>query len=131
MKPFDASGAFKPSIPESGHELKKVAVRSAGVTLLTGGMGLVIQVVATTVLARLLTPSDFGLVTMVTTFSLLFMNFGLNGITEAVIQREEINHTLASNMFWINAGGSFVLSVVFAAGGSLLARLYGDPRIAG
>jgi O-antigen/teichoic acid export membrane protein len=131
MRPFDASGAFRPSIPESGHGLRKAAVRSAGVTLLSGGVGLVIQVAAITVLARLLTPADFGLVTMVTTFSLLFVNFGLNGITEAIIQREEIDHALASNLFWINVGGSLLLTIGFAGAGSLLARLYRDPRITG
>ena len=112
-------------------KLRKVAVRSVGVTLLSGGLGLAIQIVSAAVLARLLTPRDFGLVTMVTTFSLLLMNFGLNGFTEAVLQRETVTHALASNLFWINAGGSLVLSFGFAAAGTLLARLYRDPRIVG
>ena len=53
----------------------------------SGGLTLVVQVLGTMVLARLLTPRDFGLVTMVTTFSLLFSNFGFNGLTEAIVQR--------------------------------------------
>jgi polysaccharide transporter, PST family len=101
------------------------------VTLFSGAVGLAIQVVAIVVLARLLTPRDFGLVTMVTTFSLLFSNFGLNGLTEAIVQRQEINHELASNLFWINVAGSTVLAGGFAAAASLLARLYRDPRVAG
>ena len=51
------------------------------------------------VLARLLTPDDFGVVTMVTTFSLLFYSVGLNGFTEAILQREELHDSLASNLF--------------------------------
>src|SRR5271156_5570537 len=129
LNPFDASGAFIPATPAG--ELRQVAVRSVGVTLLSGGAGLTIQIVSAAVLARLLTPRDFGLVTMVTTFSLLLMNFGLNGFTEAVVQREVVDRTLASNLFWINVGGSLLLSVAFAAAGSLLARLYKDPRIVG
>jgi PST family polysaccharide transporter len=97
---------------------------------LSGGVGLVIQVIAAAVLARLLTPKDFGLVTMVTTFSLLLMNFGLNGFTEAVIQREEVDHTLATNLFWINLGAGTLLTLGFAASGTLLARFYHDPRVA-
>ena len=58
-------------------------MRSVGVTLFSGGLGLTIQIVAVVALGRLLTPRDFGLMTMVTTFSLLLVNFGLNGITEA------------------------------------------------
>src|SRR5215831_10396253 len=102
MKPFDANGAFRPTVPGGGDELRQLAVRGAGMTLLSGGMGVAIQVVATLVLARLLTPRDFGLIAMVTTFSLLLVNFGLNGLTEAIVQREEITHDLASTLFWIN-----------------------------
>ena len=99
-------------------------------TVFSQGVGLAVQVIATMVLARLLTPADFGVVTMVTTFSLLLVNFGLNGFTESVIQREEIDHALASNLFWINIGAGLVLTIGFAAAGSLLARFYGDPRVA-
>ncbi len=98
---------------------------------MSGGLGLAIQIVSAAVLARLLTPRDFGLVTMVTTFSLLLMNFGLNGFTEAVVQREVVDHAVASNLFWIDIGGSLALSIGFAAAGSLLARLYRNPLIVG
>jgi len=130
LKPFDANGAFVRTTPEGGDELRQLAVRSAGVTVFSGGLGLALQVVATVILARLLTPKDFGLVTMVTTFSLLLMNFGLNGFTEAVIQREQIDHGLASNLFWINMGAGALLTVGFAAAGSLLARLYHEAHVA-
>ena len=93
-------------------------------------MTLAIQIISTVVLARLLTPADFGLVTMVTTFSLLFMNFGGNGFTEAVLQREQIDHRLTSNLFWINFGAGVLLSAVFAVAGSLMARFYGNPLVA-
>jgi PST family polysaccharide transporter len=128
MKPFDESGAFHPATV--GDSLRRVAVRSAGVTVLSGGLALAVQVIATVVLARLLSPGDFGLVTMVTTFSLLLINFGLNGFTEAVIQREEINRFLISNLFYINVGGGLLLTIGFASAGSLLARFFGDPRLA-
>jgi polysaccharide transporter, PST family len=106
--------------------IRELAVRGAAVTIISSGLGLVIQVVSTVALARLLTPRDFGLVAMVTTFSLLLVNFGLNGFTEAIIQRKEIDHALASNLFWINAGAGLGLAIGFAASGSLLARLYGN-----
>ncbi len=129
LTPFDPDGVFRSSPPTG--ELRRAAVRSVGATLLSGGMGLAIQIVSTVVLARLLAPHDFGLVTMVTTISLLLMNFGLNGFTEAIVQRVEVNHTLASNLFWLNVGGSLVLSIAFALGSPLLAAFYGDARIIG
>jgi PST family polysaccharide transporter len=126
--PFDATGAFRPAA--DGEELRLLAVRGAGVTVFSQSLGLGLQVIATVILARLLTPADFGLVAIVTTFSLLLMNVGLNGFTEAVLQREQIDHALASNVFWINVGLGVFLTIGFAAAGLVLARLYGDPRVA-
>ena len=128
LRPFDNHGAFRPTADVS--ELRRLAVRGAGATLLSSSFSLGIQVFATVVLARILTPSDFGLVAMVTTFSLLLVNFGLNGFTEAILQWDELNHFLASNLFWINIGAGLVLTIAFAAAGSLMARFYGDPRVA-
>ena len=128
MKPFDASGSFR-LVAEAG-SLRRLAVRGAGATMFSQGAGLAIQIVSTVILARLLTPADFGLVTMVTTFSLLLVNFGLNGFTEAVLQRGEIDHSLASNLFWINLGAGTLLTFGFAAAGSLMARFYGNPLVA-
>ena len=87
------------------------------------------QMGATVILARLLTPADFGVVTMVTTFSLLLCSFGLNGFTEAILQREDITHSLASNLFWINVGSTLCLAVVFAALGPLMALFYHDAVV--
>lgn len=58
------------------------------------------------------------------------MNFGLNGFTEAIIQRATMERALASNLFWINVTGSLVLAIGFAASGSLLASFYKDRRVA-
>ncbi len=128
MKFFDDHGAFSLNVSGTG-KLRRRAVRGAGVTLLSSAMGLGIQVISTVVLARLLAPTDFGVVTMVTTFSLLLANFGFNGLTEAIIQREDMNHQLASTLFWINLGAGFLLTLAFAAAGSLLARFYHDPPV--
>jgi O-antigen/teichoic acid export membrane protein len=129
LGPFDANGSFRARIQPK--HVRHLATRGAGATLVSGIVSLSVQMGGTIVLARLLTPRDFGLVTMVTTFSLLLLNFGLNGFTEAVVQREDVNHALASNLFWINAGCSTLLALGFAASGTWLARLYKDPRIAG
>jgi len=128
VKPFDADGAFLPAGNE-GRPLRRLAVRGAGVTVLSAGLTLAIQIIATVVLARLLTPRDFGLVAMVTTFSLLISNFGSNGFLVAVIQRENIDHFLASNLFWVNVGAGLLLTVGFAAAGSLLAWFFNEPRV--
>jgi glycosyltransferase involved in cell wall biosynthesis/O-antigen/teichoic acid export membrane protein len=54
----------------------------------------------------------------------------MNGFTEAVIQKEEINEFLVSNLFWINVGTGLLLTIGFGAAGSLLARFYHAPLVA-
>jgi O-antigen/teichoic acid export membrane protein len=128
MIPFDASGAFRPLA--EGRELRRLAVRGAAATLSAAALSLALRVVPTVVLARLLTPADFGVVTMVTTFSLLLTSFGSNGFNEAVIQSDKINRFQASNLFWINCAVGLILTISFAAAGSLLARLFRNPLVA-
>lgn len=127
MIPFDASGAFPPG--DGKRELRGMAIRGAAATISASVLSLLAQVISTVILARLLTPADFGIVAMVTTFSFLVTNFGLNGFTEAVIQCEEIDYQTASNLFWINSGSGLVLAIAFAAAGSVLARFYQNPLV--
>lgn len=129
MTPFESDGSFRP-IAAAG-QFRRAAVRSAGFTVAGQSLGFVIQMTATVVLARLLTPSDFGLVVMVTTFSLLLVNFGLNGITEVILQREDMTHVIASNLFWIATGCGAFLTLAFMGIAPLLARFYGDSRLVG
>ena len=110
-------------------QLRRKAVRGAGLTIASGGTILAVQIVATVVLARLLVPQDFGVVAMVTTFSLLLVNFGLNGFTEVIVQRDSVSHQLASTLFWINLACGAILTLGFAAAGSLLAWFYHDPLV--
>jgi polysaccharide transporter, PST family len=125
--PFNDKGEFH--LISVGDGLRRAAVRSAGITLLGQGASFVVQIASTMVLARLLTPKDFGIVTMVTTFSLLFRSFGMNGFMELVMQREEMTHSLASNLFWIELGIGSLLSVGFACSGPLLALFYHNPAV--
>jgi O-antigen/teichoic acid export membrane protein len=127
MTPFDASGGFHP-VAEGG-ELRRLAVRGAAATVSASGLALPLRVLPTVVLARLLTPADFGVVTMVTTFSLLLTSFGTSGFGEAVIQRKEMNRFLASNLFWITGAIGLILTIGFAATGPLLARFFRNPLV--
>src|SRR5206468_5184843 len=102
-----------------GKGLRRAAVRGAGVAMAGSVANVAVQMGSVVILARLLTPADFGVVTMVTTFSLLFRSFGLNGFAELIMQCDEITDSLASNLFWINLGIGAVLTIGFASSGSL------------
>lgn len=127
MKPFDANGEFLPRVYPDG--LRRRAVRSAGITVSSQALMFIVQLGGTFVLARILTPKDFGLITIVTTFSLLMAGFGLNGFTEAVIQRNKIDNRLASNLFWINLAVGALFSLGLASSGLLLVHTFGDLHL--
>ncbi len=117
-------------LPHSDHSrLSALAISSAGITVVAQGMGMAVQMIATVVLARLLAPTDFGIVAMVTLFSVLLVSFGQIGLQEAVVQRDKIDHFLLSNLFWLNIATGIFLTIGFAFAGSLLAGFYDDPRV--
>jgi polysaccharide transporter, PST family len=126
--PFQADGTFHPIA--RGEGLRRSAVRGAGASIAGQAGSFAVMIASVVILARLLTPADFGIVTMVTTFSLLFRSFGLNGFTELIMQREELSHRLASNLFWICLGIGTLLTLAFAASGPLLALFYHDSAVA-
>ena len=111
--------------------LRRKALGGAGATVASQVVIYAIQMVGTVVLARLLTPGDFGLVAMVTAFSLLLQNFGMRGFTEATIQAETVNRRDMSTLFWIQIALSVVLMVLFIALAPVLAWFYGEPRLIG
>jgi PST family polysaccharide transporter len=127
LKPFQDGGVFHAMA--AGQGLRRTAVRGALATVTGSAGNLFVGIGTVVVLARLLTPSDFGIVTMVTTFSLLLRSFGLNGFTELIMQREEITESLASNFFWINLGIGALLTLGFAGSGPLLAHLFHNPAV--
>lgn len=128
MKPFQTNGSFRPIA--TGGELRRTAVRGVGVAIAGQASNFLVSLGSVVVLARLLTPTDFGIMTMVTTFGLLFRSFGLNGFTELILQREELTHSLASNLFWIEAGIGTLLTLAFASSGPLLALFYHNASVA-
>ena len=48
---------------------------------------------------------------------------------EVILQREDVTESLASNLFWITAGGGVTLTVFFACLGPLLARFYHNALV--
>jgi len=109
--------------------LKHRTISSGFVTIASQGMKFVLTLGSTMVLARLLTPRDFGLIAMVTTvtgFLRVFKDFGLS---TATVQRETITEAQVSNLFWINVAVSGALSLTVASLAPVVAWFYREPRL--
>jgi O-antigen/teichoic acid export membrane protein len=110
-------------------DLKGRSVRGGVVALSSQGAQFLIQSVATVVLARLLTPADFGLVAMVTAVTGLAQAFADLGLSEATIQRKEITHNQVSALFWINVVIGLGLTLITALLAPAFAWFYREPRL--
>ncbi len=110
-------------------DLRGRSVRGGLHNLTSQGAQFLIQSVATVVLARLLTPADFGLVAMVSAVTGFGQAFADLGLSEATIQRKEISHDQVSALFWINVAIGLGLMLVAMTLAPVLARFYRDPRI--
>lgn len=93
------------------------------------GASFVLGIVSVAVLARLLTPADFGLIAMVTAITGVVTMFKDAGLSMATVQRETVTHEQVSTLFWINIALSIALVVILAALAPVIAWFYGEPRL--
>jgi O-antigen/teichoic acid export membrane protein len=110
-------------------DLKGRTISGAFITIAAQGAQFVLSLASIMVLARLLTPKDFGLFAMVTTVMGYLRVFKDAGLSTATVQREDITHAQVSNLFWINVAISGATGLIFAAGAPLVARFYREPRL--
>ena len=91
----------------------------------------VFSTVATIVLARLLTPEDYGLIGMVAILINFVGMFQYMGLSAATVKWPDLNHQQVSTLFWINTALSTTIMLVTVASGPLLAWFYKEPRLIG
>ena len=110
---------------------RKQAAGAAVVTGVAQAYKILINFGSGVMLARLLTPADFGLIAMVSTvlaFVLLVQDLGLN---QATIQRAQISDAQSSALFWMTNGLSLALGLLVALSGPAAARFFGESRLIG
>ncbi len=110
-------------------DLKGRSVRGGVASLFAQTGKLVLQVGATAILARLLSPRDygiFGMAAVVTGFLGLFHDMGLS---VATIQREEITHREVTALFWLNAAVGLAIALAALALAPAVAWFFDEPRL--
>ena len=110
-------------------DLSRKSVRGGMASMVGQGSRFAVGLAGTMVLARLLTPNDFGLIGMVlviTGFADMFKNAGLS---MATVTTERISHEQISTLFWLNVAISAVLGVCLLVGSPLVAMFFGRPEL--
>lgn len=110
-------------------DLKGRSVRGGATTMGAEACSFLLTMASTVVLARLIAPEDFGLISMVVAVTNFVKLFNDLGLSQATVQRAEINHSQVSTLFWLNVMLSAVLMLLTSALAPAIAFFYGEPRL--
>src|SRR5215472_15001858 len=103
--------------------------RGGFVTMVAHGMKFAVSIVATAILARLLTPHDYGLIGMVAVATNLVSLFKDLGLSHVTIQRSEINYDQISTLFWVNVAVSVGIMLLMMLAAPAVSWFFGEPRL--
>lgn len=107
------------------------AARGAFFTLAAQATRILLQLVSVVVLARLLTPHDYGLLAVVLVMVGLGEIFRDFGLTSASIQAPRLSSGQRDNLFWLNTAIGLALALVMFCLAWPLGGLTGQPELVG
>ncbi len=110
-------------------DLKEASLRGGLARVLAQASNLLFRVGSIVILARLLEPSDFGLVAMVTAVVGILSIVKDFGLSAAIVQSAAITNDQLSTLFWLNVLVAGMLSGLVLATSPLLVAFYGEPRL--
>lgn len=110
-------------------DLKHRSIHGGAVTMLAQAGKFFLQLAATIVLARLVTPEDYGLFSIVISIAIFVGLFRDLGLSTATIQRAEISPHELSALFWVNTTWGLVLAVITVLLAPPIAAFFHEPRL--
>lgn len=115
--------------PQTSSNLREKAVKSVIWTAIESWGRQAISLVVFFILARLLSPENFGLIALAYIFIEFVQIFVDQGFSVAIIQRQEIDAEHLDTAFWTTLGISILLTVLSIAGAGLVADLLKQPQL--
>ena len=88
-----------------------------------------VQAVISILLARLLTPADFGLVAMLVVFSAVAQGVVDSGFSQALIRKKDASQLEYASVFYINVALSLLLYLLLLLAMGPIARFYEQPEL--
>jgi PST family polysaccharide transporter len=110
-------------------DLRQRSISGGAVTVSSQGVKFCLSMVSAAVMARLLSPADFGIVAMALgTFGFLHI-FKEAGLSTATVQRQGLSTAQVSNLFWVNLAISGCITLLMMALSPLIAWFFREPRL--
>jgi len=104
--------------------------RALSATLWSGGDALLRQALAlaiSIVLARLVSPEEFGTIALLSLFTGVASTFVNSGFSSALIQRQDVDLTDEATVFWFNLVMGIIVGVSLWAAAPAIARFFEKP----
>lgn len=111
--------------------LKQKSLQSGLITFASQPLKLILGISSTAILARLLTPGDFGLLAMITPLFLLVDSLSNFGLETAVVQKEHLDQQQASAIFWRSLKINTLLIGTTTLLAPVIAWFYHEERLTG
>ena len=111
--------------------LGRTSLRGGAIFVVARSVNIIMQIASTVLLARLLSPHDFGLVAMVTALVLFAPMLIDLGTSDASTQKTLITPVEVSALFWLNVTVGAILTMLLAGGSGFIASFFGEPALAG
>ena len=109
--------------------LPRRSVRSGAAVLVAQGLSVALGVVSISVLGRLLTPEDFGLVAIAGAFVAFLINFADHGFPQSTVQRKDVTDAQVNALFWVNVGVSAGAALIGVGLAWPVAYFYESPGL--
>ncbi|MEL7027628.1 MAG: lipopolysaccharide biosynthesis protein [Pseudomonadota bacterium] len=116
--------------PAPPKDLNAKAAKGGAVTLAASLIQLALTLGSVAILARLLTPFDYGVTALVYPLIAFLTLVGDLGLSTATLQRGKLTHSQSSTVFWIGLAVACAFTAVFALLAPLAAMFYGQPAVA-
>ncbi|MDX5420688.1 MAG: lipopolysaccharide biosynthesis protein [Hymenobacteraceae bacterium] len=110
-------------------DLKAHTVKGGFTTIAGQAISFIMTLSSTAIMARLLSPEDYGLVAMVTAVTGFVTIFKDLGLSAAIIQRDNVEHYQVSAVFWINVAISLGIASLIAVLAPVLVSFYNESRL--
>lgn len=108
---------------------KQKMIRGIGWSAIEKYSGLVVSILVSMILARLLSPSDYGTIAIATVIISFLSIVGTMGIAPAIIQRRDLTKGDLDNIYTFTLFVGLIFSVVFCSISWPIAKLYHDTQL--
>jgi len=89
----------------------------------------IIQFGTLTILARILSPSDFGIMGMIMVIIVFAQAFADMGMSNAIIQRQNVKESHLSSLYWINVFCGLLIFICILLIRKIIVSFFNEPKL--